>query len=125
MCALATFMLHLQRTSKILIRLVLLLLIIQFVTPAFAQVGTPDNPINEKNSYKTQHDSGIAISVFLKESSEEKSEADEKSHLTAALIDFSFHSISLNQLHTNFYSHFCNERLISGPLFKLLCVFLI
>src|SRR5688572_28495828 len=118
-------MLHLQRTSKILVRLVLLLLIVQFVTPAFAQVGTPDNPIHEKNAYKTQHDSGIRISVFLKETSEEKSEADEKSHIAAALIDFSFHSVSLKQLHTNYSSHFCNERLTSGPLFKLLCVFLI
>ena len=118
-------MVHLQGISKALIRLVILLLLVQFVTPAFAHVGTPDNPIHEKNSYKPQHDSGIAISVFLKENSEEKSETDEKSHIAAALIDFSFHTVSLKQLHTNFYSHFCNERLISGPLFKLLCVFLI
>ena len=118
-------MLHLQRTSKVLIRIVLLLLFVQFVTPAFAQVGSPDNAIQQKNSYKTHHDSGITLSVFLKENSEEKSEADEKPHITPALIDFSFHATALKQSHTNTFSHLCNERLISGPLFKLLCVFLI
>jgi|SRR5688572_24354803 hypothetical protein len=118
-------MLHLQRTSKVLIRIVLLLLFVQFVTPAFVQVGSQDNAIHEKNSYKPHHDSGITLSVFLKGNSEEKSEADEKSHLTTALIDFSFHAIALTQSHTNNSSHFCNERLITGPLFKLHCVFLI
>lgn len=117
-------MLYLKKTSKALIRVILLLLLAQFVAPAFVQVSSQD-PIHEKNSYKPQHDSGIALSVLLKESSEEKSEANQKSHFIQALIDFSFHAIALKQSHTNFYSHFSNERLIPDPLFKLHCVFLI
>ena len=118
-------MFHLQRISKGLIRFVILVLLVQFVTPAFVQVGSLDNAIQEKNSFKKHHESGITLSVLLKETSEEKREVDEKSHISAALIDFSFHTVSLKQLHSNFDSHFCNERLISGQLFKLHCVFLI
>ena len=118
-------MLHLQRISKALIRIVLLLLIVQFVTPAFANVGTPDNTTQEKNSYKTQHDSGIVVSVLLKENSEEKSEGEDKTYVAFELIDFSFHTSALTQSHSITFSRTSHEQLIPAPLFKLNCVFLI
>ena len=118
-------MLHLQRTSKVLIRLVLLLLLIQFVTPAFAQVGTPDNPIHEKNSYKSQPDTVIAISVFLKETSEEKDEFDGKAHFCLELIDFTSHEVVLKQSHSQILWDTDNTQPPTKPLFKLFCIFLI
>jgi hypothetical protein len=119
-------MLNLQRISKTLIRIVLLLLIVQFVTPAFANVGTEDSPTHEKNSYKAQHDSGIIVSVLLKENSEEKSEGEgDEKHITLALIDFSFHTTALKQSHAIISPRVSDERLIPAPLFKLNCVFLI
>ena len=118
-------MLHLQRISKGLIRIVLLLLVIQFVTPAFAQLGSPDTSIQQKTSLTSQHDSGIALAVFLKENSEEKTEVDEKSQITVELIDFSFLSIALKQSHSRSYWDTSNLRLTSLPLFTLHCIFLI
>lgn len=118
-------MLHLQRISKGLIRFVLLLLVIQFVTPAFAQVGSQDSSIQQKASFTTQHDSAIAIAVFLKENTEEKSESDEKTQFTVELIDFSFLSTALKQSHSRFYWDTSNTRLTAQPLFMLHCIFLI
>lgn len=118
-------MLHLQRISKGLIRFVLLLLVIQFVTPVFAQVGSQDSSIQQKASFTTQHDSAIAVAVFLKENTEEKSESDEKTQFTIELIDFSFLSTALKQSHSRFYWDTSNTRLATQPLFKLHCIFLI
>lgn len=118
-------MLHLQRTSKGLIRFVLLLLIVQFVTPAFAQVVTQDSRSNEKLSLTSQHDSAIGLAVFLKENSEEKSEEDEKPLFTAELIDFSFLTEVLTQSHTRGHWDLGNQRLITQPLFKIHCTYII
>jgi hypothetical protein len=120
------FMLHLQRISKILIRIVLLLLIVQFVTPAFANVSTADNATHEKTSYKNQHDSGILVSVLLKENSEEKTEGEgDEKHVTLELLDLSFHTTALKQSHAVIFSRISHERQFPAPLFKLNCVFLI
>jgi hypothetical protein len=99
--------------------------VIQFVTPAFAHVGTPDNPIHEKNSYKPQHDSGITISVFLKETSEEKNEFDGKAHFSLELIDFTSHEVVLTQSHSQTLWDTDNAQPPSKPLHKLFCTFLI
>jgi hypothetical protein len=118
-------MLHLHRTSKIVIRLVLLLLIVQFVTPAFANVGTEENSIHEKNSYKNQHDSGITVSILLKENSEERDEADEKHQVACEIIDFTFLAVGLTQSHSQILFNTDTPRPVLSPLFKLFCAFLI
>jgi hypothetical protein len=118
-------MLHLQRTSKVLIRFVLLLLIVQFVTPAFAPVATPDANNNQKLSLTSHHDSAISLAVFLKENSEEKSEEDEKPVFTAELIDFSFLTEVLTQSHSRGHWELGNQRLITQPLFKIHCIYII
>src|SRR6478609_2437369 len=118
-------MIHLQRTSKILVRLILFLLLLQFVTPAFARVGTPDNPLQEKNYYKTRPDSGISISVLLKENSEEKREFDFKSHFCLELIDFTCHEIVLKQSHSQIHWVTDKPQPPPKPLHKLFCTFLI
>lgn len=118
-------MYQLQRISKILIRLTLLLLLLQFVTPTFAHVGIQDNSIHEKNSFKSQQETGIPVSVFLKEISEEQNEVDSKSHVSFELIDFSSHEIVLNQSHAQILSHHGNNQSVSKPRFILFHVFLI
>lgn len=120
-------MLYLQRISKVVIRIVILLLLVQFVTPAFAHVGTGDNTGLDKHSssFSAKHESGITVSVFLKENSEEKNEADEKPHFSFELIDFSFVVVALKQSHSHVYWDTDNPQLLSGSLFKLFCVFLI
>jgi hypothetical protein len=85
---------------KALMRFVILLLLIQFVTPAFAQDNTSENTVHEKTSIRSQHiSSGICTNVFL--NSEEKSEADDKSPVfTAELIDFTFLTTVLTHFHS-------------------------
>ena len=109
--------------NKVLVHTVMILLLVQFITPAFAQVVTQGNTIEEKNSYKSQHDQGITVSVFLKENAEEKSTTP-KTHITP-LLDFSFHAIALKQVHENFYSQISNVRPPQGPIFKLIRAFLL
>lgn len=109
-------------------RFVVLLLFIQFVTPAFARVTAQDNVVaQEKPGYKTpQHESGITLAVFLKENSEEKNETDNKAPILAAeLIDFTFHNTVLTQYHSRFYWDFHILCTTHQPLFKLYRVFLI
>lgn len=114
----------LRRMNKALTHLVMVLLLVQFVTPAFAQVVTQGNTIEEENSFKSHHDSGFTVGVFLKESVEEKN-PDHRSFITLPPFDFSFHASALKQVHENIYSHISNQRLVPGPIFKLIRVFLI
>ena len=122
-------MLQSHQLAKVLMRFVVLLLLIQFVTPAFARV-TPqsDNAVHyEKTTYKNpQHESGITLAVFLKENSEEKNETDNKAPLLAAeLIDFTFHNTVLTEHHSRFNWDTTNIHTTHEPLFKLYCLFLI
>ena len=121
------YMLQLQKTTRALMRFVILLLFMQFVTPAFAQVSTGENTVHEKNTYSNvHHESSIFLSVFLKENSEEKNETNDKSPvLTAELIDFSFLTTVLTQHHSRFDWDVSNLPLTHEPLFKLNCIFLI
>jgi hypothetical protein len=118
-------MLHLQRISKGLNRFILLLFLIQLVIPAFALAATLDSSIQHKVSFSIRHDSGIAVAVFLKENTEEKNETTEKVNITPELIDFSFLVNALKQSHSPIHWDTHNLRLISEPLFKLFCIFLI
>ena len=119
-------MIRLQKTTKALMRFVLLLLFIQFVTPAFAQVNVGENTAHEKSTYSNvPHEAGICLSVFLKENSEEKNEADDKVQISSAeLIDFTFLSTVLTQHHSRDWD-ISNQLLTHEPLFKLNCIFLI
>ena len=118
-------MLHLQQLSKILIRLTLLLLLLQFAAPAFAHVGTSDGAIQEKNSYKTQQEPGITVSVFLKETSEEQNESHGKTSFSLKLIDFKCREVVLTQLHSQILCDHGNTQSVATGLFKLHCTFLI
>lgn len=106
-------------------RFVVLLLLIQFVTPAFAQDNTAENTVVEKTRYKTQHiDSGICSTVLL--NSEEKSETEDKSPvLTAELIDFTFLTTNLTHYHSRSDWDVSSLPLTHEPRFKLNCIFLI
>lgn len=108
-----------------MIRLVLFLLLIQFAAPAYAHVGTTDNSIQEKNSYKSQQEAGITLSVFLKEFSEEKNEEQGKAHASLKLIDFTSREVALTQIHSQILLDHSSAQSASKPLFKLFSVYLI
>lgn len=117
-----------HQIAKALMRIVIILLLVQFVTPAFARVnGQADIAPHEKTSYKASHDeSGITISVLLKENSEEENKTHEYAPLlTAELIDFTFLTTVLTEHHSRFYWDFHILCTTHQPLFKLHRVFLI
>jgi hypothetical protein len=118
-------MVHLKYISKALTRFVLLLFLIQFLVPAFVPAAAQDSSIRHKTNYSTQHDSGIAVALYLKENTEEKNESTEKAQVVPELIDFSFLSTVLKQSHSRIHWDTSNLRHNSEPLFKLLCIFLI
>lgn len=121
------YMLQSHKIAKALMRFVILLLFIQFVTPAFTTVNAQENIAHDKTSIHAQHDnSNIILSVLLKENSEEKNEGDHKAPiLTAELIDFSFLNTVLTQYHSRSDWDVSNLRTAQEPLFKLHCIFLI
>lgn len=117
-----------HQIAKALMRFVIILLLVQFVTPAFARVNAQAEISHlEKNSYKAGHDeSGITISVLLKENSEEENKPHEFAPLlTAELIDFTFHKTVLTQHHSRFYWDAHALHNAHKPLFLLHSVFLI
>ena len=108
-------------------RFVILFLIISFVSSAFAQGDSQENTVNKKNSYSTTHkESGFSLSIFLKENSEEKNEANDKAFIpTAELIDFSFLTTVLTQYHSRADSEISTLRTKQERLFRLNCTLLI
>lgn len=114
-------------SHKTFMRFIIFLLIIQFVTPAFVLVNAQKNSVRKKTTYNNvHHESGICLNVFLKENSEEKNEADDKTPvLTAELIDFTFLNTFLTQYHSRFDWNVSSLPLTPEPLFKLNCIFLI
>ena len=108
-------------------RFVILFLIISFVSSAFAQGDSRENTVNKKTSYSTTHkESGFSLSIFLKENSEEKNEANDKAFVsTAELIDFSFLTTVLTQYHSRANWNISSLRIKQEQLFRLNCTFLI
>jgi hypothetical protein len=107
-------------------RLVLLLLLVQFLVPSFVPGGSPDEAIERKTTLDTHHDSGISVAVFLKENTEEENkESGEKSQLIIEILDFSFLTSALTLSHSSIHRSETNIGPPTGQLFKLFCVFLI
>lgn len=108
---------HLFRCNRM--RLVFFILLIQFVTSAFAQANVQEYTAHEKAAYNAQHETGICLDIFCREDSEEKNESY-KAIATAELADFSFQTSVLTQFH----SHSWDVNGLSfthNPLFKLNC----
>lgn len=108
-------------------RFVILFLIFSFVSSAVAQGNAQNSSSGKKASYNNaRHESGFCLSVFVKESSEEKNEATDKaSVVTTELIDFSLLTTVLTQYHSRTDRDISNLRAKQEQRFKLNCTFLI
>lgn len=109
-----------------LLRLVLLLITIQCVTPVFAKAQSRDyhRIIAE---HKSDHTSLFSAVLFEKMEEEKKSEEEKGRFLTIELLDFSTIRTLLSQAHTpDFHISLVLDRFdLQPPLFTLFCVFLI
>jgi len=89
-----------------IMRFVLVLLLFQFIAPAFPSVDAQDSvPDRETCVYhKLQH--SIIIPVLLKEKEETESRSDDSFTGVIPLIDFSDHSYVLAEFHTSKFTPF-------------------
>jgi hypothetical protein len=114
------------RTSKQIMRIAILLMLFQFISPAFIP-STALEVSNERiTTVHVQH-SSIVAPMFLKENEEkENSEFLSVSESAPLLLDLTIHGLNLTASHRNKYSTF--PHLASSPelpLFTLFCSFLI
>src|SRR3990170_1059047 len=117
------------RASKEMMKIALLLMLFQFLAPAFLPIALQGTSKLDKLVYHVQHNS-IVAPLLLKE----KEEKDEKEHEEffsisglAPLLDLTAHSSNLTASHKGKGTYFSNEhRYDSGPsLFTINCSFLI
>lgn len=105
-------------------RFVFFILLIQFVTSAYAQANIQEYAVREKVVYKDVRDTGICTGILFTEDSEEKS-SNHTAILTAELIDFALLTTALTHYHSCTYWNISNLRHTRPPLFRLHCTLLI
>jgi hypothetical protein len=110
--------------AKHLMRIALILLMFQFVAPAFIVASIESNTSQDSHVLnKGFAHSRFDTSFFEKE--EKESEEDEKTFISL-LLDFSeLHNYSLSASQTNSQLSNTSKHLQAPPLFKLFCVFII
>jgi hypothetical protein len=114
------------RIAKNLIRLVLLLITFQCVSPVLAKAESRDSH-HFIVSRKSDHSSIFSSVLFEKMEEEEKNEEEKDRFITIELLDFSTITTLLSQAHTP-DTHFTllRDRYDRQPrLFTLFCVYLI
>jgi hypothetical protein len=115
------------RTSRQIIRMALLLMLFQFLAPAFMPPAVQDFLSDKITVIHPQH-SSIVAPLFLKEKEEEEKEDGDFFTVSrsAPLLDFTSHSFNLTASHGNKYSVFPQQHgFPQPPLFTLFCTFLI
>jgi hypothetical protein len=108
-------------------RIVLALIVFQFVAPAFLSVVTQGaEPKREISGYHAPH-SSIIVPVLLKEKEETEVKAENFNIGFVPLIDFTDHSLVLTELHETKFTPFVYRDRYDDhpPLFTLYNIFLI
>jgi len=108
-------------------RIVLVLLVFQFFSPAFLPVAAALGSDNEQKpvTIHTEH-SSIVLPLILKEKDENEHEEAITTFALTPLIDFTDHSLALTESHELKYNpalgqHYNHQ----PPLFSLFCAFII
>ena len=113
------------RTSKHMVRMALIMMLFQFLSPAFIPLIVQEIPTERATAYHAQHSSIIAP-TFLKEKDEKEDSDLSTPGEPAAILDFTTHSFNLAVSHSDKYSRFSEERaIVQPPRFALFCSLLI
>lgn len=113
------------KLSKHIVRVALLVMLFQFVCPAFLSIVVQQIPTDKETSFSVQHTSIIAP-MLLKEKDEQEGSEVLVDTKFAPLLDLSRHSSNLTASHKNKYSDFDEgDGLTQPPLFTMFCSFLI
>ena len=114
------------KTSLHITRIVVLLLMAQFTTPAFRPAVLVDEDNRNRIVYQPVHTS-VLIPLVLKKKEENKFKDGILSFVSAPLIDFTDHTLALTRLHQAKYNPVpCGQWYDhQPPLFALNCTFVI
>jgi hypothetical protein len=108
-----------------MIRMALVLMLFQFLSPAFIPLIVQEIPTEKATAYHAQHSSIIAP-TFLKEKDEKEDSDLSTPNESAAILDFTSHSLNLAVSHNNKYSKFAGDHVfVQPPRFALFCILLI
>lgn len=111
--------------SKQIVRIALLVLLFQFVCPAFLPIVTQQETVSKETTISKMHTS-IVVPLLLKEKDEKEDTESLSDSGAAALLDFSSHGNNLTAVHDNKQSEVLQEHCLTRlPLFKIFCTLLI
>ena len=114
------------RSSKILIRLVLILITFQFLSSAFLSTAQDSGASGTHKAFLPQIQKSISPSLFI-EKTEEEREGERDKLVSFELIDFNFSATIFAEIHTPQFTFVDHEEQFDAhpPLFKLHCVYII
>ena len=111
-----------------LMRIVLALLLFQFISPAFLPVAGQGLDAVEKRSISLHAEhSSILLPLILREKEEDDHEGSDITFVLTQLIDFSDHNLALTELHELKYNslNYAQWYNHQPPLFALFCTYII
>ena len=113
------------RISRQIVRLGLVLMVFQFLAPAFMPIVVQEMPSDKVTAYYQHHNSVVAP-MLLKEKDEKEHEEIFSVTRSTPLLDLTSHSSNLAASHANKHQIVRdNYGLPQEPLFTLFCSFLI
>ena len=111
--------------SKQIVRIALLVMLFQFVCPAFLPIVTQRDAVSKETTIGVQHTS-IVIPLLLKEKDEKETAEFTSDSDATPLLDLLTHSINLTAAHDHEHAAVYEEHSTTRPpLFRLLCTLLI
>jgi hypothetical protein len=120
---------YISQSIMPLMRIVLFLLLFQFISPAFLHVAGQGVEVTEvKSASLHPEQNSILLPLILKEKEEDEHEdVAITTFIRTQLIDFTDHILALTELHElkNNSVHFENWCAYQPPLFELHCTYII
>lgn len=113
------------RTSKQIVRIALVMMLFQFLSPAFVPLVVQEIPTDKAIAYSVQH-SSIVVPMLLKEKDEKEDGEFFSVSNSTPLLDLTSHSFNLTASHESKYSISSDKhKFPQPPLSTLYCTFLI
>lgn len=114
------------RTSKYLIRTVLILLSFQFVAPAFVTSANEQEPVHFNSPAFQKHAPHTSLDASLFEKEEKEAEEEQDLLVEAELLDFSsLYSDRISASQITYVVQIISEHIQEPALLTLLCIFII
>lgn len=113
------------RRSRNMIRMAIVLMLFNFLSPAFIPLVVQEIPTEKATAFHAQH-SSIVAPMFLKEKDEKEDSGFSTITEPAPILDFSSHSFNLTVSHSNKCSNSAEEvAFTQPPRSALFCTLLI